>query len=163
MSATDLESQTRYDPAEVEAVLHERARLALLAEADVLVPVELERGGQVVDLGQAHVLRPDAGLLVRRVRDRLLERPLGLHPAVGVGREVGHVQDRVGEGRRHRRDGVDPHCAAETVPLGVLGAGDDHCRRAVGGRSTRTRASVDSTANGPENVCDPEPLAEKIA
>ena len=38
--------------------------LALLAQADVLVPVELERGGQVVDLGQDEVVGADARLLV---------------------------------------------------------------------------------------------------
>ena len=34
------------------AVAQQLLRLALAAQADVLVPVELERGGEVVDLGQ---------------------------------------------------------------------------------------------------------------
>src|SRR5688572_15878775 len=46
------------------AVVEELLGLAGLAEADVLVPVELERGGEVVDLGQAELVGPDAGLLV---------------------------------------------------------------------------------------------------
>ena len=39
-----------------DAVAQELLRLALPAQADVLVPVELEGGGEVVDLGQADVL-----------------------------------------------------------------------------------------------------------
>src|SRR3954453_3051752 len=35
----------------------QRLRLAARAEPDVFDPVQLERGGQVVDLGQAHVPR----------------------------------------------------------------------------------------------------------
>ena len=43
------------------------------AQAEVLVPVEFQCGGQVVDLGQADVLRADAGLGVGRVEDLVLE------------------------------------------------------------------------------------------
>ena len=56
------------------AVAEQALGLALLAQADVLVPVELEGRGQVVDLGQVEVLGPDAGLLVGGQGDRLLER-----------------------------------------------------------------------------------------
>ena len=42
----------------------QRLGLALAAEPDVLVPVELERGRQVVHLGQAEVVGADARLLV---------------------------------------------------------------------------------------------------
>lgn len=48
------------------AVAEQLLGLALLAEADVLVPVELECGGEVVDLSQTDVLGTDAGLLVGR-------------------------------------------------------------------------------------------------
>ena len=50
------------------AVVEQLLGLARLAEPDVLVPVELEGGGQVVDLGEAQVLGADAGLLVGGVR-----------------------------------------------------------------------------------------------
>src|SRR6202034_2441754 len=51
------------------AVAQELLRLALAAQADVLVPVELEGGREVVDLGQADVLGSDAGLGVGRRGD----------------------------------------------------------------------------------------------
>src|SRR5439155_8425985 len=44
----------------------QRLGLAFTTQADVLVPVELERGGEVVDLGQREVVGPDAGLVVGR-------------------------------------------------------------------------------------------------
>ena len=55
----------------------QRLGLALAAQPDVLVPVELERGGEVVDLGQAQVVGPDAGFLVRAPRDRVAEAAVG--------------------------------------------------------------------------------------
>ena len=51
------------------AVAEQLLRLALAAQADVLVPVELERGREVVDLGQADVLGADPGLGVGRRGD----------------------------------------------------------------------------------------------
>src|SRR5271169_784865 len=45
-----------------DAVAQQLLRLTLPAQADVLVPVELQRGGEVVDLGQTDVLGADAGL-----------------------------------------------------------------------------------------------------
>ena len=47
--------------------------LPLLAEADVLVPVELEGRREVVDLGQVDVLGADPGLLVGGVGDGVPE------------------------------------------------------------------------------------------
>src|SRR5207244_1087284 len=46
------------------AVVEQTLGLARLAEADVLVPVELEGGGEVVDLGHVEVVGTNAGLLV---------------------------------------------------------------------------------------------------
>src|ERR1700754_3006386 len=43
----------------------QRLGLTFAAQADVLVPVELERGGEVVALGQREVVGTDPGLLVR--------------------------------------------------------------------------------------------------
>src|SRR6478609_4213099 len=54
----------------------QRLGLAALAELQVLDPVQLQRGREVVDLGQADVGRVDARFLVRRLPDRLLEGPL---------------------------------------------------------------------------------------
>ena len=50
--------------------------LALGAQAEVLVPVEFQRGGQVVHLGQAQVFGSDTGLGVGGVEDLVLEHPL---------------------------------------------------------------------------------------
>ena len=59
------------------------------AQPQVLVPVELQRGGQVVDLGQAQVLGPDAGLGVGGVEDLVLEHPLRRgHHRGGIGCDV---------------------------------------------------------------------------
>src|SRR5918993_453562 len=71
------------------ALVEEPLRLAGLAEPDVLVPVELEGGRQVVDLGQAQLVRPDAGLLVGGRRDRVAERQL--RRGEGGGRVGGEV------------------------------------------------------------------------
>ena len=58
------------------AVVEQAFRFALLAQADVLVPVEAEGRGEVVHLGQREVVGADAGLFVGGVGDRLLERAL---------------------------------------------------------------------------------------
>ena len=50
--------------------------LARLAEAQVLVPVELQSGGQVIHLGDVDIFGAEAGLLVGGVPDALLEGPL---------------------------------------------------------------------------------------
>src|SRR5947208_6599912 len=77
-------------------VVEEALGLALLAEADVLVPVELQRRREVVHLGQVEVVGPDARLRVCGVGDRVAERRLGQgHAARGVGCEVRHLDDRV--------------------------------------------------------------------
>ena len=54
--------------------------LALGAQPEVLVPVQLQRGRQVVHLGQAQVLGPDTGLGVGGVEDLVLEHPLRARP-----------------------------------------------------------------------------------
>ena len=70
-------------------VVQQRLAPPGLAEADVLVPVELERGREVVDLGEVHVLGTEPRLLVGGARDRIPERRLGhAHRAGRVGREV---------------------------------------------------------------------------
>src|SRR5690349_5007969 len=46
------------------------------AQAKVLIPIQLQRGGQVVNLGEAEVFGSDACLGVGRVEDLILERPL---------------------------------------------------------------------------------------
>ena len=64
--------------------------LTLGAQPEVLVPVEFQRGGQVVDLGQAQVLGPDAGLGVGGVEDLVLEHPLRRgHHRGGIRCDVG--------------------------------------------------------------------------
>ena len=71
-----------------------------LHSCEVLDPVQLERGGQVVDLGQVDVGRVDAGLLVRRRTDRLLEGQLARgHRARRIRGQEWHVDDGLGEGR----------------------------------------------------------------
>ena len=55
------------------AVAEEALGLTLLAQADVLVPVELERRRQVVDLGQVDVFGSDTRLFVGGRGDRLLK------------------------------------------------------------------------------------------
>ena len=55
------------------AVAEQALGLTLLAQADVLVPVELEGRREVVDLGEVDVLGADAGLLVGGHGHRLLE------------------------------------------------------------------------------------------
>src|SRR5829696_1852059 len=55
------------------AVVEQALGLTLLAQPDVLVPVELEGRGEVVDLGHVHVVRPDTGLLVGGGGDRVAE------------------------------------------------------------------------------------------
>ena len=56
------------------AVAQQLLGLAGRAQPDVLVPVELERGRQVVDLGEVEIVGPDAGFRVRAIGDRVLER-----------------------------------------------------------------------------------------
>ena len=51
--------------------------LALGAQAEMLVPVEFQCGGQVVHLGKAEILGADTGLGVGGVEDLVLEHPLG--------------------------------------------------------------------------------------
>ena len=58
------------------AAAQQRLGSALLAQPQVLVPVELQRRGQVVDLGQADVLGSDARFGVGRIQDLVLEHPL---------------------------------------------------------------------------------------
>ena len=58
------------------AAAQQRLGLTLRAQPQVLVPVEFQRGGQVVHLGQAHVFGSDAGFGVGRVEDLVLEDPL---------------------------------------------------------------------------------------
>ena len=113
------------------AVAEELLRLALLAQADVLVPVELEGGRQVVDLGQVDVLGADAGLLVGGQGHRLLERRA--HRGGGhrrVGREVGHLDDGLGEPGRDRRHGVDGHQVL-AGPACLLANSVEHSTRAA--------------------------------
>ncbi len=80
------------------AVAEQPLGLALLAQHDVLVPVELEGRGEVVDLGQVDVLGADAGLLVGGQGHRLLEGGTdGVGGGGGVGGDVGHVEHGLGE------------------------------------------------------------------
>ena len=58
------------------AVADQPFGLALLAEPDVLVPVELEGLGEVVDLGEIEILRADSGLFVRSSCDGVPEPQL---------------------------------------------------------------------------------------
>ena len=64
--------------------------LARRAQADLLVPVELHRGREVVDLGAVEVVGAEPGFVVRARRDRLLEPVRGQRAGAGraVGREV---------------------------------------------------------------------------
>ncbi len=67
-------------PIDGRAVAQQLLRLAFAAEPDVLVPVELERRREVVDLREVEVIRADAGFFVRSLRDRRPEPDLGRHP-----------------------------------------------------------------------------------
>ena len=59
--------------------------LTLGAQPEVLVPVQLQRGGQVVDLREAQILGSDAGFGVGRVEDLILEHPIGCgHRSGGI-------------------------------------------------------------------------------
>ncbi len=55
---------------------HQLLGLALGAQPEMLVPVELENRGQVVHLGQGQILGADAGFGVGSVQDLVLEHPL---------------------------------------------------------------------------------------
>ena len=88
--------------------------LALGAQPEVLVPVELQRGGQVVDLGQAEVFGPDAGLGVGGVEDLILEHPLrrghhrgGIRCDIRQFGQMLRVARRHGADRAHRRHAVE--------------------------------------------------------
>ena len=75
--------------------------LALLGDADVFVPVELESGRKVVDLGELQVVGPDACFFVRDLRDGHLELVVGLGGNRSrIGGHVRQVEHGVGEGRR---------------------------------------------------------------
>ena len=68
----------RHPPAERRvAVVEEALGLALLAQPEVLVPVELEGRRQVVDLGHVDVVGPEARLLVGGGADGVAEGPGG--------------------------------------------------------------------------------------
>ena len=56
------------------AVADQPLGLAFLAKADVLVPVQLQGGREVVHLGEVEVFGSETGLLVRRGRDGISER-----------------------------------------------------------------------------------------
>ena len=58
--------------------------LARLAQADVLVPVELEGRREVVDLGHATCPRAQPGFFVGGRRDRILEGQVGHRNAVAA-------------------------------------------------------------------------------
>ena len=82
------------------AVVEQALGLALGAQPDVLVPVELERGRQVVDLGQVEVVGTEPGLLVGGVGDAVAERSGGAPtPGGRVGGEGRQLDHRLGIGR----------------------------------------------------------------
>ena len=77
--------------------------LTLRAQPEVLVPVEFQRGGQVVDLGQAQVLGPDAGLGVGGVEDLVLEHPIRRrHHCGGIRCDIRQFGQMLRVARRHR-------------------------------------------------------------
>src|SRR3954469_15779544 len=55
------------------SVVQQPLGLAVLAQSDVLVPVQLQCARQVVDLREGQVLGSDAGFLVRTLGDGVLE------------------------------------------------------------------------------------------
>ena len=81
------------------AVAQQPLRLTLLAQAHVLVPVELQGRRQVVHLGHVHVLGADARFLVGREGDGTAEGgpAHGADGDGGVGGEVGHFNHRLGK------------------------------------------------------------------
>ena len=124
----------------VDALAYQRLRhikqlgLADLAEAHLLVPVQLEGRREVVDLGQVDVLGAHSGLLVDPVRDRLLEAPIRcIDGCCGVGCQVRQVQDRVRVGRRDDRDAGDPHRIRDPQGPCVVHRGDQQGRSPVAG------------------------------
>ena len=89
--------------------------LALGAQPQVLIPVEFQRGGQVVDLGHAHVLGSDAGLGVGGVQDLVLEHPIrrghhrgGIRCDVRQFGQMLRIARRHGRHRPHRRHALEP-------------------------------------------------------
>ena len=102
----------------------------------MLVPVEFQRGGQVVDLGEAQILGAHAGLGVGGVEDVVLERPVRRgHHGRGVGGDIGKLRHglrvvRGGAGHRaHRR-----HTGQRSeMLLRERLTGHDQCGRTIGG------------------------------
>ena len=150
-------------PISVSPDAQQRLGLALRAEADVLVPVELERGGEVVDLGQAEVRRADARLVVGRARDRVLERTVGRrHHGARVGGEVRQLEDGLRVARRHGGDRLDPGHAvgrAEGVAR-VVHARHDHRRRTVGRRADVEQTQRIGDDGAVDDIVDGVLLAE---
>ena len=110
--------------------------LALGAQPEVLVPVEFQCGGQVVDLGQAEVLGAHAGLGVGGVEDVVLEHSIrcGHH-----GRRVGGDIGKLRHGLRVVRGGAG-HCTHRRhtgqrpeMLLGECLARHDQRGRTIGG------------------------------
>ena len=60
-------------PERRRALPQQLGRLALAAQPQILVPLQLQGRGQVVHLGEREILGADAGLLVRGPRDRRAE------------------------------------------------------------------------------------------
>ena len=76
--ASPPDALTGIRPPMVVAPLRSSCSASPLAHRpEVLVPVEFQRGGQVVDLGQVEVLGSDAGLGVGGVEDLVFEDPSG--------------------------------------------------------------------------------------
>src|SRR5205085_10522608 len=99
-----------------------------------LVPVELQGGGQVVDLGHVDVVRTEPGPLVGRVGDGVPERPgRGRDDGGGVGGDVGQAETGVGKGRRDRGHGGDPDGRAAGAAGGDAPAGGVARRAQHGG------------------------------
>src|SRR5487761_100392 len=128
------------------AVAQEALGLAFLAQPDVLVPVELEGGGEVVRLGHAHVLGADARFLVGGGGDGLAEGGSGAAGGDdgGVGGEVGHLDHRLGELRRDGGDSRHRHrCAAAPLPVSRMTTSELHARQHDGGPAVGSGANLE--------------------
>ena len=123
------------------AVTQQLLGLTLAAQADVLVPVELERGREVVDLGEADVLGTDPGLRVGRRGDGRPEArgAAALASAFVAAAEsvekFGISMTVLGKVGRDGGDGVDgdERLRPAGVAPGEVDGGEDEGRPAVGG------------------------------
>ena len=96
----------------------------------MFVPVEFQRGGQVVNLGQAQILRADAGLGVGDIEDVVFEHPFGGRDGSGgISGDIGQfgqvlrvVRGSAGDRAHRGNPAVDPACFSVKALLAMTRA-----------------------------------------